>query len=252
VRHAPWSRELGGRGRRGPAAGRRVRDVTVTVAVGLTLLLAFGLASAEQWTVQTAAFQDHRQATRQIEELRALGFDAYTEFVMQEGRQYSRVRIGCFASRDAAVSFARDLRGRVTADAAAQPLGPAARPLACVEWEPGFVKPGAWRLVRAGSDVVFRVEVAGQVGFLQHDGSGWMLLHDLPSPPAADPSRQEERFRQVSIGGLSLAQARLPDGSRINACGGKLLWQRGEAAIVERASTVIACVVDDVPAGGAR
>ncbi|MEX2542627.1 MAG: hypothetical protein WD314_12500, partial [Trueperaceae bacterium] len=173
-----------------------------------------------------------------------LGFDAYPEFAMHEGEQYARVRIGCFTTRDAAVSFARDLRGRVTADAVAQPLGSRSAPRACLEWDPGFVKPAQWHTVRRGSDIVFRVERGGQVGYVQHDGERWLFDHSLaaePAPAAAGGAR----FRQVDVAGVALVQVGLADGTALNVCGGRLLWQHGLVAVVERASTVIACVVNE-------
>lgn len=217
----------------------------------LTLLLAAGTAAAQQWTVQLAAYQDYRQATSQIAELLELGFDAYSEFAMQEGEQYSRVRIGCFETREAAVSFARDLRGRVTADAVAQPIGSLSGPRACVQWDTGFVKPARWRTLRSGTDIVFRVERGGQVGYLQHDGAAWRFDRSLPSEPGT-AAPDGARFRQVEAGGVGLVQVRLSDGTPLNVCGGRLLWQHGYIAVVERSSTVIACVVnetfpDDVP-----
>lgn len=218
-----------------------------TVATAILLLL-LGFGAAENWTVQTAAFQDYRQASEQVAELQSLGFDAYSEFAMQGGRQYARVRIGCFATRDAAVSFAGDIRGRITADAVAQPISALAAGRTCVRFDPGFVKPDRWELLRQGRDLLFRVELGGQVGFLQHDGGGWRFLHERPSPPAAGALTQQ-RFRQVRIGGLNLAQVQLADGSRLNACGGLLLWQYDWTVVVERASRVIACVVDGTTPG---
>jgi hypothetical protein len=214
-----------------------------TLAAVALALLALE-ASAQQWTVQAAAFQDYRQATALVAELSALGLDAYTEFVMQDGRQYARVRAGCFSTRDAADSSAGDIRGRITAEAVAQPLTTGATPRACIDWVPGFLKPAVWQIVRRATDIVFRVEFGGQVGYLLHDGSGWQFGHALPN--ATRGSRSEPAgFREVSVGGAALTQARLADGSWVYACGGRLLWQQGRTAVVERADSVIACVVDE-------
>lgn len=212
------------------------------------LLLMLQAGMTENWTVQTAAFHDYRQASEQVSELRELGFDAYSEFTMQEGRQYVRVRIGCFTSREAAVSYAGDIRGRITAAAVAQPISAGASGRPCVQFDPGFVKPHRWELLRQGADVLFRVELAGQVGFLQHDGASWRFLHEPPAQPTANADGKQQ-FRQVRIGGLKMAQAQLRDASLLNACGGSILWQHGSTVIVERASSVIACVVDDSTPG---
>jgi hypothetical protein len=216
----------------------------------ILLGLALGVAWGQSWTIQTAAFQDYRQARAQVDELNDLGFDAYSEFVMQDGRQFARVRLGCFTTREAAVSFAADLRDRLTGEAVAQPLTPGATPRACVRWDPGFVKPAVWRVVRQGSDIVFRVELGGHVGYLRHDGTSWSFGHSLPAGPSS-AAGEAARFRAARTAGADLVQARLADGSWAHACSGRLLWQLGGAAVVERPDSVIACVVDEtVQSGG--
>lgn len=204
--------------------------------------------------------RDYRQARAQVAQLRDLGFDAYSEFAMNDGRQYARVRVGCFGSRDAAAQFARDLRGFVTAAAVPQPLGPGASPSACVDWEVGFVKPLQWEIQRRGEEVVFRVELDGVVGFVRHDGQGWRLSQELPTPVASPGARVGEdegdsgrpgiRFEQAVVSRLERVVARLPGGSRVVVCSGRLLWQGGNAAVVERSDSVIACVVDVDEVGG--
>lgn len=233
----------------------RDRHRMIHRVLAATLLLWGWPASGQgspsgRWTVQTAAFQDYRQASSQIAQLVDLGFDAYGEFVMREGRQFTRVRIGCFTDRAAAEAVALELKGNVTAEAAAQPLSERVSYKACVEWDPGFLKPQEWRTLRQGEDIVFRVELGGQVGYLQHDGSGWEFGRTLPPQRAAAPAGAP-RFREVRIGGLTLVQARLEGGGTINACPGELLWQRGLTAVVERSDSVIACVVDEPPPGAA-
>ena len=219
------------------------------VALFLFAGMAVGQGTrAGYWTVQTAAFQDYRQASSQIDELIDLGFDAYGEFVMDDGRQFTRVRIGCFTSRRAAEAMALRLVGNVTAEAAAQPLSEEASPRACVDWDAGFVKPQEWRVERSENDVVFRVELGGQVGYLRHDGNDWQFGHTLPPTQSAAPAG-EPRFAEVQVGALSLVQARLSDGTGVNVCTGVLIWQRDSTAVVERSDSVIACVVDEPPGG---
>ncbi|HEX7004684.1 MAG TPA: SPOR domain-containing protein [Trueperaceae bacterium] len=213
------------------------------------LLLPMAQAQAQFWTVQTAAFQDYRQALSQVDQLLDLGFDAYSEFTMSNGQQYSRVRIGCFAGRSAAEAFASDLSGAVTAEAVPQPLSEGASVTACVDWDVGFVKPREWSIERRRPDILFRVEVGGQVGFLRHTGAGWEFTHSSPAPLLA-PAEQSVDFVEVEIGGVTLVQARPRGGDPVNACGGQLLWQSGRVAVVERSDSVIACVVDYSPPVG--
>lgn len=223
------------------------------------LSLAWAQEAPGRWTVQTAAFSDYRQARAQVDELRELGFDAYSEFAMNGGRQYARVRVGCFTTRETAAQFADDLRGFVTAEAVPQPLAPSASPSACVAWEVGFVKPLRWEIERRGEDVVFRVELDGVVGYVRHDGEGWRLSQELPpaaamaSPVAAGDEAGAAagiEFEQARVLRLERVIASLPGDSRLVACAGTLLWQGGNAAIVERSDSVIACMVDDDVVGG--
>src|SRR5690625_6750426 len=113
----------------------------------LLLALLAGAVSA-QWTVQVAAYQDYRQAQGQVRSLQELGFDAYTEFVTRGGTQFARVRVGCFDSEDSAAAFAADMQGNVTAEAVPQELTPGSGGIACVTWDPGFLKAASYSLVR--------------------------------------------------------------------------------------------------------
>ena len=219
-----------------------------------SLLLSASFAQGSRWTVQTAAFQDYRQASSQVEQLLDLGFDAYTEFAMSGGQQYARVRIGCFEDRAAAEAFAQAMRGSVTADAAAQPLSEGAVPRTCVEWDVGFLKPQVWSIERNRPDILFRVELGDQVGYLRHAGAAWQFTHTAPAtsqPPVAGRST----FGSRPIGGVPFLQARLEGNRRINACVGELLWQSGLIAVVERPEAVIACrvkMIDESPPAESR
>lgn len=207
------------------------------------LLLQFTLA--EGWTIQTVAFPDYRQALDTVEELQALGFDAYSEFTTSgDGRQFSRVRIGCFSDRHGAELFARSMRGAVTQQAVVQPLNAAAGVLFCLNSEVGFLKPGSWMIERQNElEIVFRVEVAGHTGYIRRESRQWQLLPEPLDLPSAPPATADIGiFTQVTAAGVPAVAARIAGRNKI-ACLGTLLWQNGEVAVVERANTVIACEV---------
>src|SRR5690625_4403092 len=133
---------------------------TALVLVGLLLGVA---AAQELWTVQTVAYPDYRLAQATEAELRDRGFDAYTEFTMFEGRQYSRVRIGCFSSRDAAEWLAGLLTAGFTDEAVAVPMSEEAQPGYCIRDEVGFIKPADWSVHSQDSQqIIFRVHLAGR------------------------------------------------------------------------------------------
>lgn len=223
----------------------RLRGGLLTSLVAALLGALAGVAAAEgPWTVQTVAFQDHRQAVATVEELRRLGFDAYSEFAMNDGKQFSRVRIGCFREKDAADAFARALRGRITQQAVVQPLSAAATPRTCVDSDVGFIKPAAWRLERSdATGVLFRVETLGQVGYVEWAGGRWAVL-DAPSGPAGGAAGAPERYHQAFPGGVAMVQAKLAGGA-VHVCNGRLLWQGRGVAVVERTSAVVACAVNE-------
>jgi hypothetical protein len=210
----------------------------------LLIILQFTLVLAESWTIQTVAYPDYRQAVETLEELQALGFDAYTEFtISSDGRQFARVRIGCFTDRHGAELFARSLRGVVVQQAVVQPLNAGASVSFCLESEVGFLKPGDWEVERqSNTEIVFRVQVAGYTGYIRRADGEWQLLPEpvgLPEVTGAGSGI----FRQVNVAGIAAVAAQVAAGERI-ACLGTLLWQNGSVAVVERASTVIACVVN--------
>ena len=215
-------------------------------AVLLAVLLQFTLVLAESWTIQTVAFPDYRQALGTVEELQALGFDAYTEFtISSDGRQFARVRIGCFTDRHGAELFARSIRDAVTQHAVVQPLNAGAEVSFCLNSEVGFLKPGSWTVERQNDlEIVFRVQVAGHTGYIRRADGQWQLLPEPLDLPAASlpASKGRGMFRQVTAAGVAAVATQLDGNARI-ACLGTLLWQNGAIAVVERASTVITCEV---------
>mgnify|MGYP001285155022 FL=1 len=210
--------------------------------VALLLLVATlaGTASAA-WTVQVAAYQDYRQAQGQVRSLQELGFDAYTEFVTRGGTQFARVRVGCFDSEDSAAAFAADMQGNVTAEAVPQELTPGSGGIACVTWDPGFLKAASYTLVRTGMDVVYELELMGHRGYLQHDGRGWNFGPELPEAPGVTP---RGRFESFNLGARSFVRESPPGQQPVVACSGTLVWQAHGVAVVERNQRVIACVVN--------
>lgn len=216
----------------------------------IVLLLAAMAVAQEQeyrfWTVQTVAFPDYRQALTTSGELLQLGFDAYTEFTMSGGVQYTRVRIGCFEGREAAERMAGVLAGLVTAEAVAQPLTPGAPVTFCVHDDVGFVKPLNWAVeTESAHEVTFRVQVGGHVGYVRNANDEWrMLTQPESAQPGANP--QALRFEQITLAGRQLIRTVLETQTFV-VCEGRLLWQGEGVAVVERERTVAACRVRPGP-----
>lgn len=228
----------------------RYQQGAASVLAALLLWLGSG-AYAENWTVQTVAVRDLRLGDAIAGELATLGFDAYTEFVMSDGHQWVRVRVGCFFERADADGIAALLRGRYTRDAVVVPRTPGSSDVPCLRREIGFVTPDRWRQVLPGA-AAFEVEVDGVLGLIRYQEGGWRLLQE-PATVALEPvaSAQLGAFEEAK--GLSrpyVARTLVDGGLRI-FCAGRLLAQTEEVAIVELDGVVSACRHDDATTAAA-
>lgn len=216
-------------------------------AVAWLLLVALlgGWAAAQEggpraWAVQTVALRDYREAQAAAAELRLRDFDAYTEFAMQDGMQFVRVRVGCFTSREAAEAMADALRGRITREAAVVEYTDGGPARSCATSTVGFVKPSEWEPVREpGAVPAFNVKVSGLGARVMHDGSRWRLEQGYgPIPPVGELPSAE--FTEAVRGGVRFV-AEVVDGHTHIVCPGRLLAQIGEVAIVEQGDLLVAC-----------
>lgn len=214
--------------------------------VARTLLALVALILAGQcvaqggaWAVQVVALRDYVEAQSAVAQLKDLGFPAYTEFAMDSGRQFVRVRVGCYGTREAAAAMAQALRGRVTADAQAVELTPGAMTLGCVEESVGFLNGYGWRLISDAGPVSFDVTVAGVPATVVHDGDRWRMVQDGGElPPMATPSSTAV-YANRSVGGSSFVVLEGTDA--VVVCAGALIAQAGDFAIVERGDVVVSC-----------
>ena len=204
------------------------------------LSLLAGRAMSESWTVQTVALRDFQQANEVVESLGRLGYQAYTEFAMNRGLQYIRVRVGCFDTREGAERMARHLRGAVTSNAVAQPLSEEASVEECTEVTVGFFKPQSWSVVQSGREaIVFEVTVANRRAFVEHRGGAWNVTQflALPADGRGDPTGP---FVQANPEGRPLILMRRGDDT-IAVCPGTLLWQSDEVAVVDDGDAILSC-----------
>jgi len=196
------------------------------------------------WSVQTVALRDLREAQGTTDSLKRHGFDAYTEFAMDSGLQFVRVRVGCFTSREAAEAMADALRGRVTETAVPVELTPGAPTQGCVDMVVGFLKPSSWDAVtRAGAVPAFQVQVAGLEAHVVHTGERWRVLQDGEPLPALDAALASERFSQAQVGGALLVRQETPGGGLV-LCPGRLLASVGRVAITELGDALVACSLE--------
>jgi hypothetical protein len=215
--------------------------VAIVVALGLASLAFAQVPDEDAWTVQTIALRDLREAQATAEELRDHGFPAYTEFAMHEGRQWVRVRVGCWVGRDGAEAIVELLRGLVTREATAVPLSPGA-PVACVDIDVGFIKPSRFLALHAlGEMPTYRVEVAEHVAHVRHDGEGWRVSQGESEPDPLPAPIGSLRFRAGELRGFAVVL--LDDGIEATVfCPGRLVAQVGDVAVVEWANAIVACV----------
>ena len=215
--------------------------VVLTVA-----LVALGSAAAQTtWSVQTVALRDYREAAGVAAGLRLHGLDAYTEFTMQGGLQYVRVRVGCTDEREVADAWAALLARSLVAEAVVVPMeGALPLDVACIAAEVGFRMPVRWMLVSAPSEVpVFEVVVADHLAYLSYDGLVWRVWQGAaPAPVAASAPR----VVAARLDGRDVVRS--ADGGLL--CPGRLLAGIGDAAVVELGDAIVAC--RPVDAGGLR
>lgn len=230
---------------------------------GLSLLSTLGYA--QPWTVQTAAFRDSGKVETRVAELRALGFDAYSEFAMLGGKRYARVRVGCAFERAGAAALAQSLRV-VTWEAAVVPLGPDAGAGACVDFDLGFRLPERWGVSQRSPEAIrFWVEVGGRRGGVVYHGAWQVLQNESDSLPerlprtglqnnllqnsaaqgsASDASTPSEaRFAAGPNGDITVAT---PSG-RFVVGRGELLWSVGGVGVARIGDEVVAIRLLRVP-----
>ena len=206
-------------------------------------------AQTDLWTVQTVALRDLREAQATAAALKQSGFDAFTEFAMDAGLQFVRVRVGCYTSREAAEVMAAALRGRITDAAVVVEASPDAPVAGCVRMDVGFLKPFTWDEVgRAGAAPAFRVVVAGIEAHVTHTGQRWLVLQDGEDVPLMDATLPTGSFWQATVGGVSLIGLEGP-GGRLLLCPGLLVNTVGDVAISEQGDALVACSLE--PMGGA-
>jgi hypothetical protein len=215
----------------------------------LVLLVALAasapVVAQGMWSVQTIALRDFREAQGVAAGLRALGLDAFTEFTMQGGLQYVRVRVGCTDAREVADAWAALLARSLVAEAVVVPLdGPAPAEVACVAAEVGFRTPARWALVsRPGEVPVFEVEVVDHLAYLSYDGWVWRVWQSTPPAPVAAPA---PRVVAARLDGRDVVRS--ADGGLL--CPGRLVASVGEAAVVSLGGAIVAC--RPIEAGGLR
>ncbi|UCH27529.1 MAG: SPOR domain-containing protein [Trueperaceae bacterium] len=217
-----------------------MRRTLVWLAVSVASSLLLGTSAAQPWTIQTVAYRDFRDASTVAESLRTLGFDAYTEFAMFKGKQFTRVRVGCFTSKLAAENMASSLRKGITREAVPLPLTPGADVQACIDLEIGFLKPSVWQLDGIdGEAILFYIEIGGKEAYVRHDGARWEVLQSRPETYRRTIS-SEVRFQQIYLNDVALVQLSRMQHT-INLCEGSLLWQGSNVVVVEQQGAVVAC-----------
>jgi hypothetical protein len=207
----------------------------------------FSFSHAQQWTIQTVAFRDYRDAQAAAQQLQALGFEAYIEFSNgSDGLQYARVRVGCFDSKETAELTVQRLIGSYTKEAVAMPMSAGAQVPYCVRREVGFITPSTWyTYFTSASEAVFMVDFQGKQAFLRHDGVTWHMGQTLADigistiPPSVTNSGY---FSEVAAS--PSAQILYRSEVTLLVSQGKLLWQKGTVAIVQENDMIVAYHVE--------
>lgn len=216
----------------------------IIAVILLGSIVAF--ADGPWWTVQTVALRDYRQAQDTVVNLQQKGFPAYVEFAMNDGNQYSRVRVGCFTERDGARALAEVLRSGVTKDAVVVEASTEFRNSgrACTEFQTGFLKPATWEYVGNNTEyAVFEVNIGDITAFVTHNGEAWSIMQageeigDVSSAATTASNWNERTLPGIT---QALIMKRL-DGSWWYTCRGNLLGVFRDVAFVETSRAVVSC-----------
>jgi hypothetical protein len=227
-------------GRMTAVAARLPRALAVVLAAAASSI-ALAQDAADAWSVQVIALRDLRDAQSTAEDLRELGFPAYTEFAMHDGQQWVRVRVGCWVSRDGADAMAEILRGLSTAEAVAVPLSPDAE-VPCVDVDVGFLKPSRFMPLHLGGELpTYRVEVADHVAHVRHDGDRWTVIQGDVEPEPTEAPEGTLAYRSGEIRGFAVVLL-VSDGVATVFCPGRLVAQAVDVAVVEWENAIVACM----------
>lgn len=218
------------------------------LSLTLCTLMLGACCSAQNVSIQTFAYSDLAQANRIRDQLRAVGFDAYSE-PLPGG--LTAVAIGCFSDEDAATALLADVRGRLSADATIKTLS-AQMPLSvCVQRTLAFYLPPAWGVASAAADgLTLWVNALGK-RFLHFDGNTWRIFQNEEAwtqgreAQAFDPAQGQAAagsplgasFFATRSAHAQLIRAKLDGGSLIITAG-ELLWQGAGRAVVRQGSAV--------------
>jgi SPOR domain len=208
-------------------------------------LLSF--SHAQQWTIQTVAFRDFRDAQAAVQQLQSLGFEAYTEFANgTDNLQYARVRVGCFDSKETADLTVQRLVGSYTKEAVSVPLSSGAPVPYCVRREIGFITPTTWyTYFTTATEAVFMVDFVGQQAFLKHDGAAWNMGQNLGEIGiTAVPASVGTSGYFSEVAASPYPQILYRSDLTILISQGRLLWQKANVAVVQENDTIVAYFVD--------
>ncbi len=200
-----------------------------------------------QWTIQTVAFRDYRDAQAAVNQLEALGFEAYTEFANgSDGLQYARVRVGCFDSEETATLTVQHLAGSYMREAVAVPLSAGAPVPYCVRREVGFITPTTWyTYFTSATEAAFMVDFQGKQAFLKHDGVSWQMgqtLGEIGITAVPASATNSGYFSEVAASPYPQILYRSDVTLLISQ--GRLLWQKANVAVVQEEDMIVAYHVD--------
>jgi SPOR domain len=213
----------------------------------LFIHLSLAFCQAQEWTIQTVAFRDYRDAQAAVQQLQALGFEAYVEFSNgSDGLQYARVRVGCFDSQETADLTVQHLIGVYTKEAVSVPLSAGAPVPYCIRREVGFIMPTRWyTYFTTATEATFMVDLQGKQAFLKHDGATWQMGQNLSElgitavPPSVGTSGY---FSEVAASPFPQILYRSDISLLISQ--GKLLWQQANVVLVQENDMIVAYYLD--------
>jgi len=204
----------------------------------IVIIILLSLTQAQTWTIQTASFRDYRLAQRSLDRLLKAGFDSYSEFYMDQGRQLVRIRVGCFESREAAQNFLDKMNSMGQISAYVVPHSQAGN--SCVKRNIGFIAPEKWGTYQVDNQkIIFWVSISDVTAFIAHTNLGWQVSQtgsDLLEDGSQEYSTQHYFSQPSELGPIYVI---LPNRKPYKLTTGKLLWQSGLTAVILEDDTIV-------------
>lgn len=200
----------------------------------LSLCLLSQQSKAQQWTIQTAAYQNTEEANKKLADLNQKQLDAYLEQALVNNKTITRVRLGCFDSKETAQQFV-SLMGLVGSSPVLRTNSSGQQ--LCRTRLVGAQLPSAWGTYQMNSqryDAWF--QMANQTAYLSFEDQQWSLSSEGRVLEDNGESIETKLFYQNA----ETIMFQYPGFKPSVLSMGKLIWQHETSVILIENNSIVA------------